>query len=442
MIRLLIIEDEPSIRLALTTYFESKDYDVQTAETGAEGLHLAGTFQPDIVLLDLRLPDAYGLNILPEIKSSAPYCLIYIMTAFGEINEAIEAIKKGAENYFQKPLDLDELSAILEKSAETVRLRQEVLFCRKSPYPIIGRSKHIQGLIHLVNLLAGNPSTTVLICGETGTGKELVARNIHALSPRANSPFVDINCASIPEHMIESELFGHEAGAFTDAKSAKKGLIEIADKGTLFLDECAEMPLTTQAKLLRVIETKTFRRLGGIKDIKVDVRFMAATNRDLAQAVRAGTFREDLYYRLNVMPVVIAPLRERREDIPLLSEFFLSEISIRTGKKLRGFDKKAIDELSNYSWPGNVRELRNIIERAVILSQGQFIESKDLALSATKNMSSSTESNPTSIDEVIKNHIISVLNTVSGNKTRAAKILGISRSTLIEKIKQYKIQTP
>jgi len=431
--RILIIEDEPSIRLSLKAFFESKDYEVYVAETGSDGLDAMGRYMPDIVLLDLRLPDLYGLNIIKELKSINPDSVIFIMTAFGEINEAIEAIKAGAENYFQKPIDLEELGAIVDKSTELVKIRGELALSKKTSYPIIGKSRAMQGLFHLINLLASNPSTTVLIYGETGTGKELVARNIHALSQRARYPFVDINCASIPEHILESELFGFESGAFTDAKTAKKGLFEIADKGTLFLDEIGDMPLQTQAKILRVLETRSFRRLGGIKDIKVDIRFIAATNKDLQVAVKDGSFREDLYYRLNVMPVNIPPLRERTEDIRMLAEFFLHELSI--GKRLKGFSEGALRALESYNWPGNVRELKNIVERAVILSTGPLIEEKDLRIICT----APSGQRPQTIEDVIKAHIISTLRSTGGNRTKAAKMLGISRSTLIEKLKSYNI---
>ncbi|MDP2167536.1 MAG: sigma-54 dependent transcriptional regulator [Thermodesulfovibrionales bacterium] len=443
MLRILLIEDEPSIRLALKVFFEAKDYEVLAAETGEEGIDAALKNRPDIVLLDLRLPDAYGLNILKEIKSGSPSTAVYIMTAFGEINEAIEAIKLGAENYFQKPIDLDELGAIIEKSSEIIKLRQELAFCRKSPYLIIGRGRAVQGLIHMVNLMAENPSTTLLIRGETGTGKELVARNIHFQSIKGSNPFIDINCASIPENMIESEMFGYEAGAFTDAKSAKRGLIELADNGTLFLDEIGDMPLAAQSKLLRVIETKAFRRLGGTRDIKVEVRIIAATNKDIEQAVKNGTFREDLYYRLNVMPVTIPPLRERPEDIPLLAEFFLMEINNATGRKRTGFEKGAMELLCSYNWPGNIRELRNIIERASILAHGRVINAENIVL---KSGTSPSAAPPIAgagqkIEDIVRSHIFNVLESTAGNRTKAAKIMGISRSTLIEKMKGYDIQS-
>jgi DNA-binding NtrC family response regulator len=435
MASILLIEDEESITLSLKTLFEGKGYDFINAYTGREGLNLALKELPDVVLLDLRLPDIYGFEILKELKSKHPEIAIIIMTGYGEIKEAVEAIKLGAEHYLQKPVDIDELIIIVERALDMKKLKQKSLL-QKGPYPIIGRSRHIQGLIHLINLLASNPSTTVLIEGETGTGKELVARNIHILSSRGDKPFVDINCASLPLNIFESELFGYEAGAFTDAKTTKKGLFEIADGGTLFLDEIAEMPLQVQAKLLRVLETRTFRRIGGTRDIKIDVRVIAATNRDLAECVKKGTFREDLYYRLNVMPLKILPLRDRPEDIPLLVEHFLEEFSKNMNKRFRPIDSETMNLLCSYHWPGNVRELRNVLERAAILSTGGIIRIPELL---QPGISPVEKTEPLSLKEVERLHIKKVLEFTGKNRTKAAQILGISRSTLNEKIKHYNL---
>ena len=433
---LLLIDDEETITLSLRTFFEKKGYDFINSYTGQEGLDTALKELPDIVLLDLHLPDMHGMTILREIKALHPDMVVIIMTGFGEIREAVEAIKLGAEHYFQKPIDLDELTVVVERNLGIRQLRREVLLSKKNPYPIIGRSRQIQGLIHLINLMAENSSTTVLIEGETGTGKELVARNIHVLSRRADKPFVDINCASIPEHIFESELCGYEAGAFTDAKTTKKGLFEIADGGTLFLDEIGEMPQPLQAKLLRVIETKTFRRVGGTRDIKVDVRVIAATNKDLGECAKEGSFREDLYYRLNVMPIKVPPLRERAEDIPMIAEFFLFDTAGNMSRKIRSIDKDALNALCAYSWPGNIRELRNVLERAVILCQGQVVTTGSLTLPVD-----APQGKPESLtlNEVERIHIRNVLASSGNNRTKAAKLLGISRSTLNEKIKTYQI---
>ena len=352
---LLIIEDDETVCLSLKVFFEGRGYGAVTAHEGREGLSLALKEIPDVVLLDLRLPDIYGIEVLKDIKKAYPEISVIVMTGYGEIEEAVRAMKMGAEYYFQKPIDLEEIAVIVEKSVGIKQIRQEAVLHKESPYPIIGRSMQTQGLIHMINLLASNPMTTVLVQGETGTGKELVARNIHALSSRADKPFIDINCAAIPANIVESELFGYEAGAFTDAKKTKKGLFELADGGTLFLDEIGDMPQSAQAKILRILENKTLKRLGGTRDISVDVRTIAATNRDLETLVKEGTFREDLYYRLNVIPLVVTPLRGRTEDIPLIAEFLLDETKKAMGRRGIGkFSPDALELLCSYSWPGNV----------------------------------------------------------------------------------------
>lgn len=434
---LLIIEDDETIALSLRVFFENKGYEIVHALTGEEGIKIALKELPDIVILDLRLPDIYGIKILKELKKDYPEISVIVMTGYGEIEEAVRAMQIGAEYYFQKPIDMDELSIIVEKSLKIKQIKQEIAIYRESPYPIVGRSKQTQGLIHMINLLAGNPLTTVLILGETGTGKELVARNIHALSSRADKPFIDINCASIPENIFESELFGYEAGAFTDAKKTKKGLFELADEGTLFFDEIGDMPQSAQAKILRAIEQKTLKRLGGTRDISVDARIIAATNKNLEDLVRNGSFREDLYYRLNVMPLNISPLEERPEDIPLIAEFLLEEIKRTINKKeIGGFTEDAINLLCSYKWPGNVRELRNVIERAAILCQHGDISVMYLIL-PSEHVSLK---NSMTLSEVEQDHIKQIIQLTGGNKTRAAQILGIARSTLNEKIKLYNIQ--
>lgn len=435
MSSLLLIDDEEGISLVLKEFFDRKGYDFLYASTGIEGLKIAFRELPDVILLDLNLPDMKGMSILKEIKSIHNDIAVIVLTGYGGLEDAIKAIKLGAEHYFQKPVDLEELAIIVDRCLNTRRLRQEVL-SNKSPIPLIGRSRHIQGLFHIINLMAENPSTTVLISGETGTGKEVVARNIHLLSKRSDKPFVDINCASIPENIFESELFGHEAGAFTDAKTSTKGLFEIADGGTVFLDEVSEMPLFLQSKLLRFLETKTFRRIGGTRDIKVDVRIIAATNRDLEKNVREGLFRDDLYYRLNVMPIKIPPLRERPEDIPFLAEFFLNEVVKHLNKRSLSFEKEALDTLIGYSWPGNIRELKNVIERAAILCQGQVITRENLLLERVRKEEDSTL---LTLQDVEKLHIKKVLEYTGNNRTKTAQILGISRSTLNEKIKNYNL---
>jgi len=431
---LLIIEDDETIALGLKVFFEQKGCSALVAPTGAEGLAAALKETPDIVILDLRLPDMYGIDILTIIKKDYPEVPVIMMTGYGEVEEAVRAMKLGAEYYFQKPVDLDELAIIVERSLGIRQIKQGAALYRQSPYPVIGRSMQTQGLIHMINLLASNPSTTVLIQGETGTGKELVARNIHALSSRGDKPFIDINCAAIPEHIVESELFGYESGAFTDAKKTKKGLFEMADGGTLFLDEIGDMPRSAQAKILRVLESRTMKRLGGTRDITVDVRVIAATNKHLEDLVKDGMFREDLYYRLNVMPLCITPLRERVEDIPLIAGFLLNEIKKAMGKRDIGeFDDGVINLLCAYKWPGNVRELRNTVERAAILCHGGNISAEHLVLPS----GSFSGETPMTLSGLEQAHIKKVLNLTGNNKTRAAQILGIARSTLNEKIKVY-----
>ncbi len=405
------------------------------ASSGEDGLRIALKEIPDTVILDLKLPDIFGIEVLREIKRSYSEISVIIMTGHGEVKEAVEAMRHGAEYYFQKPVDLEELAVIVEKSIGIKQIKQEAKLKKTGQYPIIGRSKQTQGLIHMINLLAENSLTTVLIQGETGTGKELVARNIHALSERRGKPFVDINCAAIPDNIAESELFGYEAGAFTDAKNTKKGLFEFADGGTLFLDEIGDMPMHIQAKILRALESRVIKRLGGTREISIDVRIIAASNKGLKELVKEGLFREDLYYRLNVMPLEVAPLRQRPEDIPLIAEFILSEIKASAGKKQIGyFTADALDILCSYQWTGNVRELRNVIERAVLLCQHGDIDIGHLMLTCRQDTS---KEKALSLSEVERSHIEHILKNTGGNRTKAAQILGIARSTLNEKIKQF-----
>jgi DNA-binding NtrC family response regulator len=434
---LLIIEDDDTIAMSLKAFFEGRGRYVETAATGANGMALCLKEMPDTVILDLRLPDMYGIDVLQTIKKDYPEISVIVMTGYGEVEEAVKAMKLGAEYYFQKPIDLDELAVIVDKSLGIKQIKEEAALYRKPLYPIIGKSSQTQSLIHMINLLASNPSTTVLIQGETGTGKELVARNIHLLSSRSERPFVDINCAALPENIMESELFGYESGAFTDARKTKKGLFELASGGTLFLDEIGDMPQNAQAKILRVLETRSLKRLGGTRDIGVDVRIIAATNKDLGALVKGGSFREDLYYRLNVIPLAVAALRKRPEDIPMIAEFLLEEIKKALAKKeIRGFAKEAYDLLCSYEWPGNVRELRNVIERAAIICESGYVAADHLVL---PNRPTSGE-NPMTLSEVERTHIRRVLQLTDGNRTRAARILGMARSTLNEKIKAFDLR--
>ncbi len=436
MPRILLIDDESTLALAFKTLFEKKEYDFLSAGTGKEGLRLALKELPDLVLLDLYLPDMHGFDLLRELKAVDPEIFVIVITGMGEVKEAVQAMKLGAVHFFQKPVDLEELSIMVDKNLSFVKLREQARLCMKSGYPMIGISRHALQMDRILSLMAHNPSATVLIQGETGTGKELAARKIHFESERAGRPFVDINCASIPDNVFESELFGYEQGAFTDARGTKRGLLEVAEGGTLFLDEVGELPMPLQPKLLRVLETRSFRRLGGTRDIRVDVRVVAATNKDLPEMVRKSAFREDLFYRLNVLPVTLAPLRERPDDIPVLAEYFIGEISRSMSRRCFELDEEALAALGSYPWPGNIRELKNVIERALILCPDGRIGARDLLLP-----SGGETGRPfcATLEEVERQHIIKVLSSTGNNRSRAARVLGISRSTLGDKLRKYNL---
>ncbi len=374
--KILVIDDEKLIRWTLEDALRKEGYRVFSAETGEAGLRLVEEEYPDLILLDLRLPGMDGMEVLERAKELEPEALVIILTAHGTVESAVAAMKKGAFDYVNKPFDLDETRLIICKALETRNLKREVVQLRREQKErfgvddIIGVSEAVREMLGLVQRIAKSGATTVLIHGESGTGKELLARAIHARSGRAEKPFMAINCTALPEKLVESELFGHEKGAFTDAKFSKKGLLELAAGGTALLDEVGDMHPPMQAKLLRVIEEKSFMRVGGTRDIQVDVRIIATTNRDLLQQVKEGTFREDLYYRLKVVPIFIPPLRERREDILPLAKHFVDRYSKEFRREVKGIAPEAEALLHEYGWPGNVRELRNAIERAMILGSG------------------------------------------------------------------------
>jgi len=439
---ILIIDDEPTIRLTLRRFLEAEGWQVFEADTGHRGISLSKTYSPDAVLLDLKLPDMDGMDVLMGIKEENPEIPIIVLTAYGTIETAVKAMKLGAENYIEKPLNLEALGSVLEKAVGSLRLRRENLYWRKKEgeTPLIGNSTHIHKLHLIIDLLADNPNTTVLIHGESGVGKELVAREIHRRSVRKDMPFLDINCAGLSENLLESELFGHEAGAFTDAKVMKKGLLEVANGGTVFLDEISEMTLPVQARLLRFLESRRFRRVGGSKEIEVDVRIIVATNKDLREAVNRKRFRDDLYWRLNVFPIDIIPLRERGKDIIILANYFLHEIGKSLHKKgIRSISPRAEELLSSYSWPGNVRELKNVIERALILTDKDYIGPEHLpAEIRVKGSKRYREDMPLlPLEEMERLYIEEVLRATGQNRSHTAKILGIARSTLQEKLKKY-----
>lgn len=464
---LAIIDDETLIRQVLRHHFEGRGYRVLEASTASQGIHLVREEDPDVVLLDLKLPDLDGLNTLNRIKTSQPDTAVIVLTAHGTYEKAVEAVKRGAEDFLIKEPAEGNLAAMeLRVSKAVDRLRKDRIRSYYSQHfrrratdkepAIPGEHPSIIALNGLVDLVAQNPSTTLLITGESGTGKELTAKTIHQKSSRRDKPFVEINCAGLSENLLDSELFGHERGAFTDAKSMKRGLMEVADNGTVLLDEIGDMPLAVQPKLLRVLETRTFRRVGGIRDITVDVRIITATNKDLKKLVENGNFREDLYYRLKVMPVAIPPLRERGRDVLLLAQLFVQEYNTFLKKRVRGFSEEAQEILVAYGWPGNVRELKNVTERGMILCRGDTILPEHLPadlvgvtgkpVRGTPEEKETRRAGPSEGHQFLplaaleKTHIREALEATEGNRTQAAKLLGISRSTLQDKIKRYRLQ--
>jgi len=400
---------------------------------------------PDLVLLDLRLPDMDGMDVLRTLKNRHPGVAVIIITGFGQIQSAVEAIKVGATDYIEKPFEhLEKLKLAVSRALDEIRAKREIRRLhglQEKQYgvdQIIGDSEPTRTLRDLIRKVARSEAQTILIQGDSGTGKELVARGLHYESARRDFPFMEVNCAAITETLFESELFGHEKGAFTDAKSAKKGLLELADRGTLFLDEVSEMSFNSQAKFLRVLQERVFRRVGGTRDIKVDLRVITACNRPLETRVKEGQFREDLFYRLNVIPIHIPPLRERREDTMPLARHFLTESNVRSHKSLKGFTPETERLLVNYPWPGNVRELRNLIERLVILGNSEYIEPQHLPLQFAAQVvelpRQEAQQEFRTLAAVERAYINQVMQRVEANKSRAAKILGISRQTLRKKL--------
>ncbi|MBD3162940.1 MAG: response regulator [Candidatus Eisenbacteria bacterium] len=450
---ILVVDDEESIRVSLEAALTDEETQVRTASSGVEALRILDSDLVDLVLLDQKLKESEedGIEVLREIRSRHREIVAIIMTAYGRIDSAVEAIKLGAFQYLTKPVDLDHLKVIISSALSTAHLQRHVDTLQQdvdnlmSPTDVFGPSRKTQELLERVELAASSPTSTVLIRGETGVGKELVARQIHRSSPVAKGPFVDFNCSAVPENLIESELFGHEKGAFTDAKGVKRGLFEMADRGSLFLDEIGEMPMPMQAKLLRVLETKSFRKLGSTVDCRVQVRVIAATNKDLFEEVQKGAFREDLYYRLDVIPIDVPPLRERPEDIPALAEIFVERFSRDLRRSTRKISDGAMEILRSYAWPGNVRELKNMIERLVLLTQSTEILPEHLPASLSGSRRRRTEIEEPrllfageellTLEEVERAAIVHTLERLKGNKTKAAEVLGISRQTLRSKIR-------
>jgi DNA-binding NtrC family response regulator len=448
--KILVIDDERMIRWSIEQTLSRAGYSVAVAETAAEGLALFGQVAPSIVFLDLRLPDEDGLTVLKKLKAEdGQDCAVIVMTAYGEIRTAVEAMRLGAYDYLKKPFDFDEIEVIVGRALEATHLRREVdelREARKRTYAvdnIVGRSPKMRQVLDLIDKVAASDATTVLIRGENGTGKDLVARAIHLHSQRADGPFIDVSCTAMPDTLFESELFGHEKGAFTDAKGMKRGLLELADGGTLFLDEIGDMHLSSQAKLLKVIESKRFKHLGGTTDLLVDARIIAATNCDLEAAVKDGGFREDLYYRLKVIPILLPPLRERREDIPLLLQHFMTKYSGEFHKVFSRTSEDALQLLTAYAWPGNVRELKNLVERILILEKGDTILPEHLPPEITTSHANRPEiryclpATGIRLEEVEKDFVRQALETATGNQTRAAQLLGISRDQLRYRMQKF-----
>ncbi len=441
---ILVVDDDADMRELIHDMLKDRGHHVTTAASGQEALKLLGEADFAVVVSDLRMKGMQGLELLSEIRRTNPDIGVVLMTAFGSVETAVEAMKHGASDYLTKPVKKDDLVRVVERVIRETYLRREVSRLRRevrkeySFHQILGKSKAIQAVFDLIRRVADSP-TNVLITGESGTGKELVAKAIHYNSDRKDAPFVPVNCAAIPEPLLESELFGHMRGAFTDAKADKRGLFEEAQKGTLFLDEISELPLMLQAKLLRAIQEKEIRRVGANKPIAVDVRIIAATNLNLNDEVKAKRFRDDLYYRLNVIEIKLPPLRERREDIPLLVESFLQKCAAARGKQVKGVSESALAMLMDYSWPGNVRELENIVERAVTLSRGDKIVPEDLPAAiqgarGDRQVLDEAAEKTLPLEAVEKEYILRILEKMGGNKYQAAHALGIDRKTLYRKL--------
>ncbi|HKQ56831.1 MAG TPA: sigma-54 dependent transcriptional regulator [Candidatus Eisenbacteria bacterium] len=443
----LVIDDEVLIRKSLAKVLKARGYAVELASTGAEGLEKTSQVRPQVLILDMRLPDTDGLSVLRRVRHLDPLIQAIVITAYGDVQSAVEAMKLGACDFLRKPYEMEDIVLAVESAGKGFRQATELdLYRRKawkhySGEEIVGRSPLIQEVRDLIEKVVRSQATSVLITGESGTGKELVARAIHYRSDRAQAPLMEVNCSSFHESLLENELFGHEKGAYTDASEAKKGLVELCDAGTLFLDEVADMVLPTQAKLLRFIDHRQFKRVGGAQDISVDIRIVAATNKDLEAEVRSARFRSDLYFRLKVVSIHLPALRDRGDDILLLARHFLREFSRKFQKTFNDLAPAAQQLFLSYRWPGNVRELKNVIERVVLLEDGDEVTVAHLPSELQGRQVASDEGIPLpTLAQMEADHISEVLRLTAGNKSRAARVLGISRQGLIEKLRRLRIE--
>jgi DNA-binding NtrC family response regulator len=447
--RILIVDDESNARAALSEILREDGFATETAADGFKALGKLDEFAPDVILTDLKMPGLDGIAFMEKARAAAPGAVFVVMTAFGTISSAVDAMKKGAENYLLKPLDPETLGAVVDRAMEKARLVQEArrlrdrLRERNALSHIVSSDPKMQAVLELVAQV-GPSKASVLVTGESGTGKELIAEAIHAASPRAKAPFIRLHCAALSESLLESELFGHERGAFTGAFSRREGRFKQADGGTLFLDEIGEVPAAVQVKLLRFLQERTFERVGGNETLRVDVRIIAATNRDLGAEIKKGAFREDLFYRLNVVAVELPALRDRRADVPALASFFLRRYASENGKTIETFADDALVALLEYHWPGNVRELENVVERAVVLCDGHRIERKHL--SPTVVPTDDGETLPpipgSTIADLERYAILKTLEACGGSTSKAATVLGVSPRKIQYKLHEYTQSSP
>ncbi|MEK7683180.1 MAG: sigma-54 dependent transcriptional regulator [Nitrospirota bacterium] len=443
---ILIVDDEEGIRESLSGILEDEGYDILTADSGEEAVRILRETSPDLIFLDIWLTGMDGIKTLQEIKAMKPDVPVIMISGHGSIELAVKATQTGAYDFLEKPLSLERVLLVSKRAIEKRTLERENIALKENltrKWKLVGESQKIRDLREQMEM-AARSNSRVLIFGESGTGKEVAARLLHEKSPRDGKPFVEVNCAAIPQELIESELFGHEKGSFTGAFEKKNGKFELADGGTLFLDEIGDMSLQTQAKVLRVIETQEFQRVGGNKNINVDVRIIAATNKDLREEVKKGSFREDLFFRLNVIPLFVPPLRERKEDIPLLVEYFLDSLATEYGKPPRKILPEALKYLQSYGWPGNVRELKNVIERLVIMTPSNIIDAKNLFIHVEHDGSDyfQYKTLKDARDAFEKDYIAKKLEENNWNISRTAEILDVERSNLHRKIKAYEIKVP